>query len=223
MPQAMITVDGEPFLDRQEEQEDVADYFQWRVPERPPEEGAAEVLHRATTGIPLAVREAAAIWQQDADLEDIAGSVPNRPAREQIVRLMSERFLLHCFGSAEEEGVLERLYALALAYRPDADLLANMLQTEDLEGELSELERRYSFVFVTGMKLHDAVEAFLREYLGEEARRRSPRVQAIHLRAVQHLRVEKGKRDWALRGPDFEFICDDPRFRRCSVRSYRYD
>jgi tetratricopeptide (TPR) repeat protein len=170
---------------------DVEAYFAERVPERPLESKQADAVHRATLGIPLAVREAASIWAEGASIEAIISDMPPRPERQRIVNIMTERFLLHCFDDPGHPDERVRLYAIALAYQPDADLLAAMLESDDLEADLGELERRYSFVFVTGMELHHAVESFLHEYLCQEIRRRSAQVQELHQRAINYLQERK--------------------------------
>jgi tetratricopeptide (TPR) repeat protein len=174
---------------------DVADYFAWRVPGRPLDEAGLTAIHRATLGIPLAVKEAAAIWETEASLADIVEGVSPRAPREHIVKVMSERFLLHCWDASEDKA---RVYALALAHRPDPDLLAAMLETETLERDLSDLERRYSFVFVEAMQLHEAVAAFLREYLLAPVRRASREVRYAHERAVKYLEAQREVRQAVL-------------------------
>jgi tetratricopeptide (TPR) repeat protein len=166
-------------------QGDVAAYFAARVPARPLPEGGAQVMHRATLGIPLAVGEAAAIWETGAELKDIVNDVP---PRAKIVLTMTERFLKHCFGDKNNPQDLTRLHALALARRPNARLLSAMLQTTDLEGDLVGLKRRHSFVFVDEIKLHNAVAAFLREYLHDDLQRQKPEVRVLHERAVTQAR-----------------------------------
>jgi tetratricopeptide (TPR) repeat protein len=169
---------------------DVADYFAWRVPGRPLDEESVAAIHRATLGIPLAVKEAAAIWEKGASLADIVEGVPPHAPREQIVRAMSERFLMHCWDAPEDKA---RVYALALAHRPDPGLVAAMLDTEALERDLSDLERRHSFMFVETMQLHEAVAAFLCEYLLAPVRRASGEVRRAHERAVAHLRARRAQ------------------------------
>jgi tetratricopeptide (TPR) repeat protein len=167
---------------------DVRDYFHWRAGERELDENSVQSLHRATLGIPLAVHEAAEIWKTGVPLDQIVGDMPQRAEREQIVKVMSERFMLHCFDDPRHVRDRVSLYGLALAHQADPDLLAAILECDDLERTLSDLERRYSFVFVSGMKLHDSVSAFLREYLSHDIRRRSLEVRGIHERATAYLR-----------------------------------
>ncbi len=175
--------------------EEVKDYFKWRVPERPLDDESGLAFHQATLGIPLAVREAAAIWKNNVALADIAGNVPPRAPREQIVKVMTERFLLHCFDDPQHPHDRAWLYALALSYRPEAQALAAMMQSEDLERDLSELERRHSFVFVSAMKLHDGVQTFLREYLLHDLRRNSKEVRSLHERAIAYLETQRQARE----------------------------
>ncbi|HEY0072481.1 MAG TPA: tetratricopeptide repeat protein [Abditibacteriaceae bacterium] len=166
----------------------VTEYFATRVESRPLPDGGAAAIHRATMGIPLAVGEAAAIWEKGVALEEIVGNVPSHVPRDEIVRTMTERFLKHCYGDKANPQDLTRLHALASARRPNPRLLAAMLQTTNLQGDLVGLKRRHSFVFVDDMKLHNAVAAFLREYLLQDLHRQDPELRALHQRAVTQAR-----------------------------------
>lgn len=194
---------------------DVGAYFADRVPQRPINAETAEAIHRATLGVPLAVREAAAIWQAGAGLEDIVSDVPPRAPREQIVKVMTERFLLHCFDDPAHPDDRARLYALALAYRAEPSLLAAVLEMEDLEEGLSDLERRHSFVFVEQMKLHDSVTAFVREYLMLPVRRQSRAVRSIHERAMECLQQQRSALE--ARMPSLELRVADERWRYATL------
>jgi hypothetical protein len=114
------------------------------VPERNLSTDDAITIHKATLGIPLAVQAAAFMWKSGTALENITGNVPEAEKRDEIVKLMTERFLLHCFNDTVHPNDLQSIYALALAYQPDTKLLRAMLQSDDLEQDLSELERRHS-------------------------------------------------------------------------------
>ncbi len=172
---------------------DVAAYFAGYVPQRPLDARGAEEIHRATRGIPLAVREAAAIWATGVPLEDIVNDVPPLAAHKRIVEAMTERFLWHCLKDSAYPNDRTQLYALALAHRPDPDLLAAMLQSQDLERDLGDLERRHSFVFASEMTLHDDVAAYLHQYLLQPLHRQS--VRAVHERAVAHLQDQRQARE----------------------------
>ena len=186
---------------------DVAAYFAERVPDRPLESGQDEAIHRATYGIPLAVKEAAAIWAAGTSLSAIVEGIPDRAPRERIVRVMTERLLVHCLNVPEDR---ERLYTLALAYHPDYDLLAAMMDVDDLGPVLSDLERRYDFVFAREMTLYEAVRSFLREYLLAEVERRRPAVREANQRAVAHLEARLQGREQHL--PTLEARVEDERW-----------
>lgn len=109
--------------------DDVFSYLLSYVPERQLDLPIARTIHKATLGIPLAVQAAAYMWKSGTKLESIIGDVPETEKRDAIVKLMTERFLLHCFGDPAHPNDLQSIYALALAYRPDPNLLGAMLQT----------------------------------------------------------------------------------------------
>lgn len=192
--------------------EDVGHYFAHQAPERPLDDSSASAIHRGTSGIPLAVREAAAIWGRGQQLSAIVEGIPERAPREEIVKAMTERFLLHCLDDPEHPDDRSQLYTLALAYQPDADLLTAMLEVDDLDLALSDLERRHSFVFVESMKLHNAVEAFLREYLQTPVRRRVKPVREANQRAVLHLDARRRALEPSL--PTLDLRIDDDRWAR---------
>ncbi|MCI0713373.1 MAG: tetratricopeptide repeat protein [Chloroflexi bacterium] len=164
---------------------DVSEYFRWQVPKRKLDELSAAAIHHATIGIPLAVRVAAAIWKEGKSLEEIVSGLPEQRTPSAIVNAMTERLLMHCMAESNQEMV----YALALAYHRDADLLAHMLGTVNLERTLSDLERKYSFILVEDMKLHDSTSSFVNEYLQAPVRR--PAVKTIHERAVSYYTNER--------------------------------
>ncbi len=102
--------------------------------------------------------------------------------------MMTERFLLHCFDDSAHPNDLQNIYALALAYQPNPNLLQAIFQSENLENALIDLERRHSFVFLSQMKLHSSVQAFLREYLLHPLYRNSIIVRSIHQRAIGYFK-----------------------------------
>ncbi len=145
-------------------------YLHDRAPERETTRQEAEAIHRATLGVPLAVQAAADLWAQGQPLPAITAGVPDRAPREEIVRLMTERVLIHCDDPADRRA----LYFLAMQRRPDAEALRAALRPSglgpeerfDLEARLDELARRYSAVQLTGgARLHEASGAFIREHL----------------------------------------------------------
>jgi Flp pilus assembly protein TadD len=176
-------------------QADVAAYFGEIAPQRPLKGGQpAAALHRATYGIPLAVKEAAALWARGASLASIVEGIPARAGREEIVQKMTERFMVHALADREHPHDAPRLYALALAYRPDYDLLAALWEVDNVRPILDELERRYDFVFARKMRLHDAVRDFMREYLLAEVERKSPAVHQANARAARLLEERLAER-----------------------------
>lgn len=168
--------------------QEIQDYFQSVTPERPLSDEQVMQVARFTLGIPFAVREAAAMWKQDAELEEIVAPLPppedNLTPHQRVVNAMSDRFLKHCIRDARD---LRAVYALALARRPDYDLLCAMLDTDSLARELQSLRERYSFILVDEMRLEEKLNTFLQEYLLAEVRRKDPPVRDLTAKAVDFL------------------------------------
>jgi len=181
---------------------DISGYFallRKKVPYQPPlpamaEEQAKGVLE-VTQGVPLAVKIAAGLYLETANLETVTEHVEGRRA---IVDQMVRRYLLHTRANQEERA---RLYGLALLRRadqPTAIAAALNLSPEQARSsyssELSRLQRRYSFIFTQKEQpaLHQEVRHFLRLWLLEH--RREPEIAAInerlkgaHETALKHL------------------------------------
>jgi tetratricopeptide (TPR) repeat protein len=146
---------------------DVESYLGEAVPERTLPPGGAQRIHRATEGVPLAVKLAAQIWRKTASLEAIEeGARPQRD-RNEMVRELTDRFLVHCTDEEERS----RIFALALLRRPDPDVWGAMVapgaeanRTLEL---LDNLARSHSFIFTRENWLHDKVRRFLREGLAD--------------------------------------------------------
>jgi len=144
---------------------DVRMYFAASVPERPLDDVALDAISRATHGIPLAIREAAAIWATGQPLAVIVGDTTDNTPRQQIVQKMTERYLVHC---VTEERDRRALYTLALV-RADKALLRTLFAQDNPDFELipylRHLERRYASVYREEARLHDEPAAFLLEDL----------------------------------------------------------
>ena len=172
---------------------DVMEYFQYRIPARPVDDLTGQVIQRATLGIPLAVKEAAAIWAKPGTvLNDITGDEAPSRDRDVIVRKMTERFLMHCWDDEKDRS---RLYVLALAYDPDAEWGPPCWKQMILSMSLPRLEKRHSFVFVRDMTLHDKVLTFVREFLLADLLRTSKNIHGANTRAVKHLNEQLVKRE----------------------------
>ncbi|HLF25938.1 MAG TPA: tetratricopeptide repeat protein [Anaerolineae bacterium] len=149
----------------------VVEYLGERAPDRPVSREEAAALHAATSGIPLAIRQAGDLWARGVSLEAITGDIPDRSSRDEIVRLMSDRVLVHCLTDTVEGRADRRaLFLLAMQRRPDPKVQAAALRPADgpfdLTARLNELTRRYSAVRLPGgARLHEGMAAFLRERL----------------------------------------------------------
>ena len=181
---------------------DISEYFallRKKVPYQPPlpaitEEQAKGVLE-VTQGVPLAVKIAAGLYLETANLETVTEHVEGRRA---IVDQMVRRYLLHTRANQEERA---RLYGLALLRRadqPTAIAAALGLTPEQAQtsysSELSRLQRRYSFIFTEKEQpaLHQEVRNFLRLWLQEhrkepEIAASNERLKEAHETALKHL------------------------------------
>ena len=181
--------------------QDVKEYFQSVIPERPITEDQAMKVAEFTLGIPFAVREAAAMWGEGATLEKIVEPIPLSEgaltAHQRVVNAMSERFLKHCIHTDVRD--LRAVYALALVRRPEHDLLCAMLGADSLSQELQSLRDRYSFILVDEMRLEEKLSTFLQEYLLAPVRRTDPPVPELTAKAVDFLqeRLERWTSDLA--------------------------
>jgi tetratricopeptide (TPR) repeat protein len=176
----------------------VLDYLEDRAPERETTRQEAEAIHRATLGVPLAVKTAADLWAQGVPLNAITEGIPDRAPREEIVRLMTERVLIHCNDPADRRA----LYALAMQRRPDPEVLQAALHPAelgpeerfDLPARLDELARCYSSVRLTGgARLHEASGAFIREYLLTTEASATADVDELARRAARAVRERRDK------------------------------
>ncbi len=174
----------------------VSAYLRDRAPERPPTSDEAAAIHRATLGVPLALRQAADLWAQGVALTAMTEGIPDYAPRETLVRLMCERVLMHVEQDAGGQADRCALYALAMQPRPDAGVQAAMLRPAgedfDLSARLAELARRYSAVRLAGgARLHDAMGNFVSEYLLRTEAGAGDMVKDITGRAVETLRARR--------------------------------
>jgi tetratricopeptide (TPR) repeat protein len=176
----------------------VLDYLEDRAPQRETTRQEAEAIHRATLGVPLAVKTAADLWAQGVPLSGITEGIPDRAPREEIVRLMTERVLIHCDDPADRRA----LHFLAMQRRPDAETLQAALRPAelgsgerfDLTAMLDHLARCYSSVQLTGgARLHDATGAFIREYLLTTEVRATADVSELARRAAEAVRDRRDR------------------------------
>jgi tetratricopeptide (TPR) repeat protein len=168
--------------------DDIRRYFAAAVPERPLDKAETEAISRVCRGIPLAVQEAAAIWQTGAALHEIVGDITISTPGSQIVQKMTNRYLQHVVAETDRQAI----FALALA-DGDVDLLRAMLHSEsgnssELDALLRRLERDYASVHAARARLHDDPAHFCREYLRTPLHRKSRRVLRLNERAVAALR-----------------------------------
>jgi tetratricopeptide (TPR) repeat protein len=146
------------------------------------EVGAKRILE-ITQGVPLAVKIAAGLYVDTADLNMITEEVGGK---REIVDQMVRRYLLHARDQQSERATL---YALALLRRADhpptvavALGLTPVSAKTSYASTLSRLQRRYSFIFTEKDKpsLHQEVRHFLRLWLLEH--HDQPEIVAINER-----------------------------------------
>jgi tetratricopeptide (TPR) repeat protein len=170
---------------------DITEYFALlckKVPFQPPlpvvtEEQAKRILD-VTQGVPLAVKIAAGLYLERANLEPVTELVEDK--KRTIVDQMVRRYLVHTHTNMEERT---RLYGLALLRRADQPtaIAASLGLTQEqarisYRSELSRLQRSYSFIFTEKElpALHQEVRYFLRLWLLEH--RRDPEIVAVNKR-----------------------------------------
>jgi tetratricopeptide (TPR) repeat protein len=194
--------------------DDVRTWFASEAPEHPLSEAEAEAISRATRGIPLAIRQAAEMRQRGLSVEQIVGDIDNATPTKEIVKRMTDRYLLHAINNEDDRRAL---YALALA-QGDRERLRAMLrhydgQSFDLDARLRDLERDYASVHLDENRLHDAPALFFRERLKRS--RDEDWAQALNRRAVEALRARLRKLEAGLQLS--EDRCDDEEWMRTAV------
>jgi hypothetical protein len=133
--------------------------------------------------VPLAVKIAAGLYAETADLETITADVGRK---REIIEGMVRRYLLHTRTDQSEKLKLYGLAALRRADHHAAVAAALGLTPEQaassFAGELSRLHRRYSFIFTEKDQpaLHQEVRHFLRLWLLEH--RTEPEIVATNQR-----------------------------------------
>ena len=171
----------------------VHDYLRDRAPDRETTHDDAVAIQRATLGVALALRQAGDLWAEGVSLPSIAEGIPDYAPREQILRLMCERVLLHVETGPAGERDRAALYLLAMQPRPDAQVQAAVLSAGesafDLQARLAQLARRYAAVKLAGgARLHDAMGTFVREYLLRVEAHSSPVVKSLAREAAEELK-----------------------------------
>jgi tetratricopeptide (TPR) repeat protein len=169
-----------------------------RAPDRSPTSDEAVALHRATLGVPLALRQAADLWAQGVELTTITEGTSDITPREELVRLMCERVLLHVEQGTAGQADRRALYALAMQPRADTALLAAILRPDDtpfdLAARLAELTRRYSVIQLAGgARLHETMLVYMTEYLLRTEESVSDLVTDIADQAVESLRARRAE------------------------------
>ncbi|MGB9871576.1 MAG: hypothetical protein ACPLYD_07925, partial [Anaerolineae bacterium] len=169
--------------------QDVQAYFAAAVPERPLAEEAAHAIRRATRGIPLAVAQAAEMWQKGVSLQEIVGDTDEATPGRDIVQKMTARYLLHAVRAEDKRA----LYALALG-RGDLEVLRALLAPADgspldLEAALRRLERDYASVVAFEGRLHDEPQEFFLAHLRDPLQRQSDALRDLLARAESALRA----------------------------------
>ena len=181
---------------------DITQYFallREKIVYQPPlpemtEEQAKRILD-VTQGVPLAIKIAAGLYVETANVDIVTENVEGKRA---IVDQMVHRYLLHTRTNMEERAQLYSLALLRRADQPTAIAAALGLTPEQARtsysSELSRLHRRYSFIFTEKEQpaLHQEVRYFLRLWLQEH--RKEPEIVAINQRlkethesALKHL------------------------------------
>jgi len=172
---------------------DIQDYFDLlcqKVQFEPPlaaitPDSAKRILD-VTRGVPLAVKIAAALYLDTADLEIITEHVEGK---REIVDQMVRRYLLHARDNQDDRMKLYGLAMLRRADQPIAVAAALGLTPEQARTsytiELSRLHRRYSFIFTEKEEptLHQEVRLFLRLWLLEHCQQ--PDIKAVNERLME--------------------------------------
>lgn len=136
----------------------------------------AEMLHRVTLGIPLAVRALLDFHNAGDDLLTnlTAPGEPDRPLSERkqvrfVIDQVSARFLLNLQDRPEREDDLRDIIALALLPAYEHSTLAKLWTEKGPANRIRDLAGRYSLL--SDGDLHPTVRNYLRRYWREEKNR----------------------------------------------------
>ncbi len=171
--------------------EELQQFFARKAPQRLIDEAQTEALSQFSQGIPFVINLSAELWAKGVPFEAItappeAGSTDK--VHYQIIRAMSERFLMHCLGEEHRED-RQAVFALVMMRRPEANLLREMLAVAELKPRLQELRQRYSFILAEEMQLDNKLKFFLGEYLLDPVQCSEPLVQELNERALTWLKL----------------------------------
>ncbi|NPA26412.1 MAG: hypothetical protein GXO36_02260 [Chloroflexi bacterium] len=148
---------------------------------------------RATRGLPLAVAEAAQIWLAGAFPRDRAMAPYPSSLHPYVVERVVERMLAPLAAAPDAERLLQRLQLLALARRPDYDLLVALWNLKEPGPTLETLENVYGLVDAEQVALDPLVRGFLRAFLMAEGKRKQPWVREANLRALTWLKQRRSR------------------------------
>lgn len=97
--------------------EDIRAYFSYLAPTRKLTIDELDSISRATRGIPLAIHEAAELWRRNVPLEEIIGTISYTTPDDQILRKMTETYLIDSIKTRIDQQALISL-GLARAGEP---------------------------------------------------------------------------------------------------------
>lgn len=176
--------------------EHLIEYFADRTSHRPISTEEANIIYRATHGVPLAIHQSADLWMRDIPLAEIVGQTADYASRDEIIREMHRRVLLHVEADTTGDDDRRALYLLAMQPRPDIFVQQEVLQPPegkfDLGHHLAQLARHYSTVKLEGgARLHESMHSFVQEYLMTSEMRYNEIVIQIANQAVATLHIRR--------------------------------
>lgn len=143
------------------------------------DEGMVDTITSLTHGLPLAVNIVAQLLLGGESLDEITRAVTVAGDGSQIVRELTERYLLHARKDPELIKDVPLLYGLALLYadRADAEMIRELwgIDSSEVGQTLDDLAVRYEFVLTGRRRLHQEVRDTFRRYLLDSMRREEQR------------------------------------------------
>ena len=138
------------------------------------DETMLDAVVSVTSGVPMAVGLVAGMLAQGEDLETIGKAVTDEGDTTDLVRKLTERYLLHALDDPSLAKDVPLLLGLALLYadRGDSDILRAIWGDDrDIEATQAELAQRHDFVLTGSRRLHQEVRDTFRLYLLDRVRR----------------------------------------------------
>jgi len=201
---------------------DIRNYLKEKLEQDVPEE-AVRFVQTFARGVPYAVDLLTNAMHnlgiksmmqhfQDAEFQD---QLERIVSNEQVIKIVTDRFLFYCFQTDQNKADLPKIYTLAILQDTNPELLREIWQVHNPADILQMLEGKYAF-FVGDEKLHEVVQEFLGEYLLENQSLREDIAKEIAEKALPiYQRIYQKE---CAEEPIWQERFDEPRWREAVLK-----